>query len=43
MAELEAREKRTASMKLKFLQRIHSLLKSKGLSLFDMFVKMDVN
>lgn len=43
MAELDAREKRTSSMKLKFLQRIHSLLKSKGLSLFDMFVKMDVN
>jgi Ca2+-binding EF-hand superfamily protein len=43
MAEVEKRAKQTHFVKTKFMQKIHSMLRAKGLSLFDIFVKMDVN
>ena len=43
MAEVEKKSKETNYIKTKFMQKIHAMLRAKGLSLFDIFVKMDVN
>ena len=43
MNEVEKKSKQTNFVKTKFMQKIHTMLQTKGLSLFDIFVKMDVN
>jgi Ca2+-binding EF-hand superfamily protein len=43
MDEVDKRSKQTNFVRTKFIQKIHSTIRAKGLSLFDIFVKMDVN
>ena len=43
MDEVDKRSKQTSFVRTKFIQKIHSTIRAKGLSLFDIFVKMDVN
>ena len=42
-AEVTRRVKTKGMIKEKFLRKLHSLLKAKGLSLFDFFMRLDVN
>ena len=42
-AEVNKRVKAKGMIKEKFLRKLHSLLTTKGLSLFDFFMRLDVN